>query len=730
MHEARKAFIEAESAERVRRALRHKFRSSSINVKQGDRVFYKRQDSNKWRGPGVVIGRDIKVIFVRHGSIYVRVSMNRIIKAGEEFNTHVESSPENIRSSESIKVSSKERDTSDEEELENTGSTADRADEMNTTTNDFVKESVSTNVSVNMSQQEGRDHPPTNSANLTFPKNKDKILFKHRNEESWKEGEVIGRAGKANGKYKSWVNIKLDNTTSDCINLDEVEWKIDCPNEEVNVTIQCSRHNEPEVVTAKKKELELWKEYNVYSEVIKGSQRAISTTWVVTEKRKMNNHVVKARLVARGFEEEGNNQVDSPTADRSTLRLLLALASTFQWKCKTLDIKSAFLQGKQIERDVFLISPPEHNKSNVLWKLNKVVYGLNDAARNWYQSVVKELVDLGCFQSKHDPALFTKKDLKGLQGILLIHVDDFIYAGSEQFENDVVLGVKRTFEVGKEDEGCFKYIGLNIQQKENLTTLDQQKFIESLNDIPINIKRMTRKFDDANEKEQQFFRAAVGQINWLASQSRPDIAFDVLEMSMQANKPKVMHLIKVNRLIKKLQQQQRMLVFPSLRSINKIVVYADASFANLPDGVSSAGGHLIFLLGEEMRSCLVMWASKKIKRVVKSTTAAEALALAEGLENAVFLQSMLYELLSKHVPIVGFTDSRNLAITVNSIKHPSIVEKRLRLDIASIKEMIETGVIESIQWVTTDKQLADLLTKKGVDGAKAMTVIEQGLLEI
>ena len=85
MHAARKAFIEAESAERVRRALRHKLRSCSINLQQGDRVFYKRQDSNKWRGPGIVIGRDGKVIFVRHGSVYVRVSMNRILKAGEEF---------------------------------------------------------------------------------------------------------------------------------------------------------------------------------------------------------------------------------------------------------------------------------------------------------------------------------------------------------------------------------------------------------------------------------------------------------------------------------------------------------------------------------------------------------------------------------------------------------------------------------------------------------------------
>ena len=41
--------------------------------------------SNKWKGPGIVIGQDGKVVFVRHGSVYVRVSPNRLTKIGEEF---------------------------------------------------------------------------------------------------------------------------------------------------------------------------------------------------------------------------------------------------------------------------------------------------------------------------------------------------------------------------------------------------------------------------------------------------------------------------------------------------------------------------------------------------------------------------------------------------------------------------------------------------------------------
>ena len=41
--------------------------------------------SNKWNGPGVVTGQDGKAAFVRYGSVYVRVSLNRLTKMGEEF---------------------------------------------------------------------------------------------------------------------------------------------------------------------------------------------------------------------------------------------------------------------------------------------------------------------------------------------------------------------------------------------------------------------------------------------------------------------------------------------------------------------------------------------------------------------------------------------------------------------------------------------------------------------
>ena len=77
------------------------------------------------------------------------------------------------------------------------------------------------------------------------------------------------------------------------------------------------------------------------------------------------------------------------------------------WKEKSLDVTAAFLQSEGIEREVYLIPPKEASGGkNILWKLQKCVYGLNDAARNWYFTVKTLLLKLNCSQLKTDPAAF------------------------------------------------------------------------------------------------------------------------------------------------------------------------------------------------------------------------------------------------------------------------------------------------------------------------------------
>ena len=63
----------------------------------------------------------------------------------------------------------------------------------------------------------------------------------------------------------------------------------------------------------------------------------------------------------RGDREKDKESVraDSPTAHKDTLKLALAIAANEEFDLISADIKSAFLQGKTLQRKVFVIPPPE-----------------------------------------------------------------------------------------------------------------------------------------------------------------------------------------------------------------------------------------------------------------------------------------------------------------------------------------------------------------------------------
>lgn len=161
----------------------------------------------------------------------------------------------------------------------------------------------------------------------------------------------------------------------------------------------------------------------------------------------------------------------------------------------------------------------------------------------------------------------------------------------------------------------------------------------------------------------------------------------------------------------------------------KIQVFCDASWGNLPDGVSSAQGHVIFLSGETGRSSPLRWTSNKIKRKVSSTLAAETLAMQDALDEAVYLGSLITEVYSNKlgankIPITVYTDNKSLHQSVHSTKQ--VHEKRLRINIAEIQRMMVEGDLQAIEWLPSKMQLANCLTKRGTDCGVLLDALNVG----
>eukprot|EP00112_Aurelia_sp_Birch-Aquarium-sp1_P024403 Seg770.3 transcript_id=Seg770.3/GoldUCD/mRNA.D3Y31 product="Retrovirus-related Pol polyprotein from transposon RE1" protein_id=Seg770.3/GoldUCD/D3Y31 len=143
----------------------------------------------------------------------------------------------------------------------------------------------------------------------------------------------------------------------------------------------------------------------------------------------------------------------------------------------------------------------------------------------------------------------------------------------------------------------------------------QHEYTMGMQMIPVSPIRKMRIHDDLNESEKTTLRETTGQLNWISGQSRPDISYDVLDLSISIKNAKVSHLNQANKIIKKVKGELPKIRFPSLGDPKDlhIALYSDASYANLSDGVSSAEGYVIFLVGKEGRCCPLSWSSRKVK---------------------------------------------------------------------------------------------------------------------
>ena len=561
----------------------------------------------------------------------------------------------------------------------------------------------------------------------------DRIQFKNPSTRLCDKKKVLGRAIKltSNRPDKNWFNVETEEE-SYSVNLDAVPFKIfESHVNEIHFTeiIPRNEHKSSECLEAKRMEIEKLNTYGSYEVVNTPKETNIlGHTWVMVRK----NGGVRARLTAKGFQEDVIVRSDSPTIGKSTFRVMLAITVMKGWIIKTTDISSAFLQGDKIERAIYM-KPPEEAcvAKNKVWKITKPLYGLNDASRKFFLKVSTILKRCGCEQSIYDPALFIYRDTETeeLCGIVGTHVDDFIHAGNSKFEAQVMEVIYKEFTVGTREVRKFRYTGFNINQADKQIVVDQMEYIRKVK-IQEPKERKTKN-QPLNEEELSMLRSNVGALQWMARGTRPDICFDAIDLSTRTKSATFDDLQRSVKALKRLKIEDEMCkyVVPNLGNYKdwKLHVSSDASWGNHADNTNSMSGHIVLLVGEGGKCVPLAWESGKIQRVVNSTIAAEMLACKKGLEDAFYIKTIIKEVTQLDLTIQAFVDHKGAVQSINSTN--SMVDKRLRVDTAAIRQMIERGEVGSVSHCAGKDQLADALTKRGADGRTLLNLINAGRLE-
>jgi len=214
-----------------------------------------------------------------------------------------------------------------------------------------------------------------------------------------------------------------------------------------------------------------------------------------------------------------------------------------------LDVNNAFLHG-DLDEDIYMKPPPGLTVSspNMVCKLQKSLYGLKQASRQWYAKLSDTLKLLGFQHSKNDYSLFYKlKD----SNIVLLAVDDIVVTGNDLEE----IKILKTFLDDKfkiKDLGELHYfLGMEIIKVPDGMIMTQRKYaMDMIKEFECDKLTATvcpmaplpkGSFTQDNLADATHYRTLVGKLNYL-SNTRSDIAFSVQYLSQFLQAPTQTHM--------------------------------------------------------------------------------------------------------------------------------------------------------------------------------------------
>ena len=120
-------------------------------------------------------------------------------------------------------------------------------------------------------------------------------------------------------------------------------------------------------------------------------------------------------------------------------------------------------------------------------------------------------------------------------------------------------------------------------------------------------------------------------MNWAVQGSRPDMAFELIDLSTKLKQGTISDLARAIKAVNRLKNIRSTILFPNLSgelSDWRIIAFTDASLCNINNGTGSTVAFIVWLVESQGKCCPLSWHANKIKRVVRSTIAAETLEFA------------------------------------------------------------------------------------------------------
>ena len=236
----------------------------------------------------------------------------------------------------------------------------------------------------------------------------------------------------------------------------------------------------------------------VSSKNVNLSRTLVGNKWVFMIKR---DGRYCARIVALGYTHiPGVDFTENflPVVHDITFRLMLVISIVMKYQIVVLDIEAAFLHGDLVEeiymvlptgfhhlpenvkllQDMGYNGPTEKAKDHFCARLRKGLYGLVQAARQWWKKFISELSQIGFVKGDVDPCLLYRRNEKGLC-ILIVYVDDCMCLGDNEAVHEAINDIKKIFKI-KINDNLDDYLGCKILTNKSKAFIHQPHIYDHL----------------------------------------------------------------------------------------------------------------------------------------------------------------------------------------------------------------------------------------------------------
>ncbi|OWZ24413.1 polyprotein [Phytophthora megakarya] len=357
----------------------------------------------------------------------------------------------------------------------------------------------------------------------------------------------------------------------------------------------------------------------------------------------------------------------------NSIRVVLSVVLALEYVTERLDADTAFLNSEFKDRVCMEVPYGIPNDKNMMYKLDKAIYGLKQAASAWHKTIHRVFLMIG----GADECVYVKVK-EGRHVYICLYVDDMIIAAKTSEEiQEVKAALKSAFKMKELGEANF-ILGMEIDHDHSakalmikqarymddvVTRSNQQdaKMVVNPCEAGMKLTQSPKTDTEISLMQAKSYRALIGCLLYITTCTRPDVAYIVTQLSRFLENPPTAWkaAIRVLRYLKGTRDLG--IVYNGNKGKVELTAYTDADWGSNLDDRRSVSGTMMMISGAP-----VVFKSKYQRTVALSSAEAEYMALSQCTQEVLWTRAMLKDLGHEQVGATQVLEDNQGAIALAS----------------------------------------------------------------